>query len=54
MIWKVLHEGVQYIEYGLATSPQAAKRRLQRIKRELLLLGYSDDLKPLATEAVRC
>jgi transposase len=54
VIWKVLHEGVQYIEYGLATSPQATKRRLQRIKRELLLLGYSNDLKPLAPEAVRC
>lgn len=47
VIWKILHEGVHYIEYGLATTPQAATRRLQRLKKELRALGYSDDLKPL-------
>lgn len=47
VIWKILHDGVQYIEYGGATSAQAAKRRLQRLKKELRALGYSDDLKPL-------
>ena len=52
VIWKILHEGVQYIEYGLATTPQAAKRRLQRIKRELRSLGYSGQLTRLSIEAV--
>lgn len=52
VIWKILHQGVQYVEYGFATTPQAAKRRLQRIRQELRALGYSDELKPLRTEAV--
>lgn len=47
VIWKILHDGVQYVEYGAATSAQAAKRRIQRLKKELRSLGYSDDLKPL-------
>jgi transposase len=52
VIWKILHDGVEYVEYGLATTPQAAKRRLQRIRQELRALGYSDELKPLRTEVV--
>jgi transposase len=47
VIWKILHEGVSYVEHGLATTPQAAKRRLQRVKQELRALGYSDELKSL-------
>jgi transposase len=51
VIWKILHDGATYIEYGAPTSPQAAKRRLQRIKKELRTLGYSDDLRPMASVA---
>lgn len=51
VIWKILHDGVQYIEYGGTTSRLAAKRRLQRIRKELRMLGYSDDLKPLPATA---
>ena len=51
VIWKILHDGVQYQEYGAQTSRQAAKRRLQRLKKELRALGYSDDLRPLANPA---
>lgn len=47
VIWKILHDGVRYAEYGAPTSAQAAKRRLQRLKKELRSLGYSDDLKPM-------
>ena len=47
IIWKVLHEAAEYIEYGAATTPQAAQRRLQRLKKELRALGYSDQLIPL-------
>jgi len=47
VIWKILHENQQYVEYGLATAPKALQRRLQRVKRELRTLGYSDELKPL-------
>ena len=52
VIWKILHEVASYVEYGAATSPQAAKRRLQRLKKELRALGYSDQLNPLQPEAV--
>lgn len=52
VIWKILHEGAEYVEHGMATTPQAAKRRLQRLKKDLRALGYSDDLKPLRPEAV--
>jgi transposase len=51
VIWKILHEGVEYIEYGSATTPQAAKRRLQRLRKELRSLGYSDELKPISVPA---
>jgi len=52
VIWKILHEGVSYVERGMPTTPQAAKRRLQRLKKELRALGYSDQLNPLQPEAV--
>jgi len=47
VIWHVLHEGAEYTERGLATTPQAIRRRLQRLKKELRQLGYSDQLIPL-------
>jgi hypothetical protein len=47
--WKILHEGIQYEERGSATTPQAIKCCLQRIKQELRTLGYSDALIPLQT-----
>ncbi len=49
VIWNILHEGARYLEYGGRTSPQAAKRRLQYLKKQLRALGYSDDLKPVPT-----
>lgn len=47
VIWKILHDGVEYVERGGSTTPQAMKRRLQRVKQELRALGYSDELKLL-------
>ena len=53
VIWKILHEGAQYEEYGLRpTTPQAAKRRVQVLTKELRALGYSDEIKPLNPEAL--
>jgi transposase len=49
VIWKILHDGVDYVESGAATTTQSAKRRLQRLKKELRALGYSDEIKPLDT-----
>jgi hypothetical protein len=53
VIWKVLHDGVEYIEQGALSTPGALKRRVQRLKKELRSLGYSDDLKPLSCVAAR-
>jgi transposase len=47
VIWKILHEGAHYIEYGGKTSPGAARRRLSRVKKELRQMGFSDKLQPL-------
>jgi transposase len=52
VIWKILHEGVPYIEFGGKSSPLAEKRRLQRVKKDLRALGLSDDLSRLASPAV--
>lgn len=52
VIWKVLHDSAKYVEYGGLTSPEAAKRRLQRLKKELRAMGYSDEIQPLTPATV--
>jgi transposase len=49
VIWKVLHQGESYIEYGAPTNSQAAKRRIQRLQKEFRALGYLVDLTPITT-----
>jgi transposase len=46
VIWNILHEGVRYQERGQPTSQQAAKRRAQRLLRQLRDLGYDVALNP--------
>lgn len=41
LIWKILHEGAQYQEHGALTSPAAAKRRLQSLRKQCRDLGYA-------------
>jgi transposase len=40
LVWKVLHQGVRYIEYGKRPDPKTVKARAQRMIRELRALGY--------------
>ena len=47
LIWKVLHHKVRYVEYGLAASPVALKRRRQRLVTQLRRMGYQVELTPL-------
>jgi len=47
VLWKILHEGVRYQERGDVTTPQAAKRRAQRMVRQLRRLGYDVQITPL-------
>jgi len=42
LIWKILHQGVDYVEHGpLVLHEKARKRRKQRLIRELRSLGYA-------------
>jgi hypothetical protein len=52
VIWKIFHEGAQYEEHGLPTTPQAAKRRVQRLTQQLRALGSSVELNPVNPQAV--
>ena len=47
LIWKILHQGVRYVEYGLAPTPLMVKRRRQRLVAQLRSLGYQVALTPL-------
>jgi transposase len=51
LIWKILHEGVDYIEQGIETNPRAKKRRAQKLARALRQLGYAVTLTPIATDS---
>jgi hypothetical protein len=50
LVWKVLHDGVRYVEQGTETTPQAKKRRAQKLAQALRKLGYQVTLTP-KTEA---
>jgi hypothetical protein len=51
VIWKVLHEQVQYIERGpLALDPIAMKKRVTRLSQQMRKLGYILEVKPLVVE----
>jgi transposase len=51
LIWKILHEGVSYVEYGPAPTPLALKRRRQRLVTQLKKLGYQVQLTPAPLDA---
>jgi transposase len=48
LVWKVLHDGIRYIEQGQETNPKAKKRRAQKLAQALRKLGYAVALTPLA------
>lgn len=48
LIWKLLHHQVRYVEFGNRPNPEAVKRRLNRLTRELRCLGYAVQLTPLS------
>jgi hypothetical protein len=49
LIWKILADGVRYIEQGQETNPQAKKRRAQKMFPALRKLGYTITLTPPAS-----
>lgn len=46
LIWKVLHDGVNYVERGAVLNPRAEKERCRRLVAELRRLGYQVALTP--------
>lgn len=40
LVWKILHDGISYVEKGTETTPQAKKRRAQKLAQSLRKLGY--------------
>jgi transposase len=40
LVWKILHQGVEYIEYGSQRDPRAQQRRTTKMIRELKTLGF--------------
>ena len=49
LVWKILHDGVRYIEHGTDTDPKAKKRKANKLARALRKLGYTVVLTPAAT-----
>jgi transposase len=50
LLWKVLHDGVHYVEQGQETNPKAKKRRAQKLLQALRKLGYQVSLTPIHSE----
>jgi transposase len=40
LTWKILHQAVEYIEYGPQRDPRALERRLTKFARQLRSFGY--------------
>lgn len=47
LLWKILHDGVRYVEHGAYRDPIARKRRAQTLVRALHKLGYYVQLTPI-------
>ena len=46
LLWKILHDGVPYVERGCEPSPRNRKRRAQKLAQALRKLGYQVTLTP--------
>jgi transposase len=47
VVWKILHEGVRYIEQGREVGPREKKQRAQMLARALRKLGYEVAITPI-------
>ena len=47
LVWKILHEGVRFIEQGREPDPRAKKKRAQMLARALRKLGYEVTITPI-------
>lgn len=47
LVWKILHEGVSYVEQEQETDPRSRKYRADKLKKQLRALGYNVTLTPV-------
>jgi transposase len=47
LVWKILHDGIRYIEQGNEATPQAKKLRAQKLAKALRKLGYQVTVTPI-------
>ena len=47
LVWKILHEGVRFIEQGREVGPREKKKRAQMLARALRKLGYNVAISPM-------
>ena len=47
LVWKILNEGVRFIEQGGDVSPRQKKKRAQMLARALRKLGYEVTITPI-------
>ena len=47
VVWKVLHEGVRFIEHGRESDPTVRRRRARLLARALRKLGYDVAISPM-------
>ena len=47
LVWKILHEGVRFIEHGAEVHPREKKKRAQMLARALRKLGYEVTITPI-------
>jgi transposase len=47
LVWKILHEGVRFIEQGTEVGPREKKKRAQMLARALRKLGYEVSITPM-------
>jgi transposase len=47
LMWKILHDGVRFIEYGSEPDPQTKKRHARRLALALRKLGYQVAITPI-------
>jgi transposase len=50
LVWKILHDGVRYVEQGQQTDPRNRKRRAQKLVQSLRKLGYAVALTTIQPE----
>jgi transposase len=51
LVWKILHDGVRYVEQGAFRDPKARKRRAQALAQALRRLGYNVQITPIEPTA---